>query len=102
MATTKGVRKMKVRSLKTYREKKMKIQSVNPYTEQVVQEFELMTPRELDAQVERSREAFKGWRDTPIVERTWRIKTLGEHLRAEKRKYAELIDRKSTRLNSSH
>src|SRR5574341_570517 len=93
MATTKGVRKMKVRSLKTYREKKMKIQSVNPYTEQVVQEFELMTPRELDAQVERSREAFKGWRDTPIVERTWRIKTLGEHLRAEKRKYAELMTR---------
>src|SRR5574341_236724 len=93
MATTKGVRKMKVRSLKTYREKKMKIQSVNPYTEQVVQEFELMTPRELDAQVERSREACKGWRDTPIVERTWRIKTLGEHLRAEKRKYAELMTR---------
>ena len=82
---------MKVRSLKTYREKKMKIQSINPYTEQVMREFELMTPRELDAQVAQSRRAFAAWRDTPVSERTRHIKALGDHLRAEKRKYAELM-----------
>jgi succinate-semialdehyde dehydrogenase/glutarate-semialdehyde dehydrogenase len=93
MANTKGVMKMKVRSLKTYRERRMKVQSINPYTEQVMQEFELMTGAELDRQVERSREAFKAWRGVPVIERAKHLKTLGDRLRAEKRKYAELITR---------
>jgi succinate-semialdehyde dehydrogenase/glutarate-semialdehyde dehydrogenase len=93
MANTKGVRKMKVRSLKTYRERRMTIRSINPYTEQVMQEFKLMTGAALDRQIERSREAFKAWRDVPIVERARRVKTLGDHLRLEKRKYAEHITR---------
>jgi succinate-semialdehyde dehydrogenase/glutarate-semialdehyde dehydrogenase len=93
MRHNKGVMKMKVRSLKTYRERRMKIQSINPYTEQVTQEFELMTGAELDRQVERSREAFKAWRGVPVIERAKHLKTLGDRLRAEKRKYAELITR---------
>ncbi len=84
---------MKVRSLKTYREKKMKIQSVNPYTELVMQEFELMTPGELDKQVERSREAFAAWRALPVSDRAGQIRTLGGHLRTQKRVYAELMTR---------
>ncbi len=93
MRHTKGVRRMKVRSLKTYRERRTKIQSINPYTEQVMQEFELMTGAELDRQVEISREAFKGWRGVPVAERAMHTKALGDHLRAEKRKYAEVITR---------
>ena len=84
---------MKVRSLKTYRDKSMKMQSINPYTEQVMQEFNLLSGAELERQIERSREAFNAWRGVPVVERARRVKTLGDHLRAEKRKYAELITR---------
>jgi succinate-semialdehyde dehydrogenase/glutarate-semialdehyde dehydrogenase len=88
-----GVKKMKVSSLKSFKEKKMKIQSVNPYTEEAMQEFLLMTEPEVDEQVEKSRVAFNRWRDLSVSERATYIKKLGEHLRAEKRKYAELMTR---------
>ncbi len=58
-----------------------------------MQEFELMTGAELEREVERSREVFQVWRDVPIIERANHLKTLSDHLRAEKRKYAELITR---------
>ncbi len=89
----KGVKVMKVSTLKTYREQRGKIQSINPYTEEVNREFNLMTNAELDRQVTRSREAFEAWRSTPIAGRAMRVKMLGDHLRAEKRKYAELMTR---------
>jgi acyl-CoA reductase-like NAD-dependent aldehyde dehydrogenase len=93
MERNKGVVKMKVRSLKTYRDRSMKIQSINPYTEQVMQEFDLMSRAELDRQLEKSREAFNAWKDISVDGRTRRVKMLGDHLRAEKRKYAELMTR---------
>jgi succinate-semialdehyde dehydrogenase/glutarate-semialdehyde dehydrogenase len=93
MRHNKGVRKMKVRSLKTYRERWTKIQSINPYTEEVMQEFTLMTEDEINRQIDKSRQAFNGWRDLAVSERAALVKRLGEHLRTEKRKYAELITR---------
>ncbi len=92
-SSKKGVAKMKVRSLKSYKEQKMKIQSINPYTEEVMKEFDLMTADEVNKQVDKSRLAFKAWRDVPIAERATYVKKLGDHLRAEKRKYAELMTR---------
>jgi len=88
-----GVKKMKVSSLKSYKEKATTIQSINPYTEEVMQEFTLMTRAELDEQIERSRAAFKRWRDIEVSERTVFIKKLADQLRTEKRRYAELITR---------
>ncbi len=86
-----GVKEMKVSSLKSYKEKRMTIRSINPYTEEVMQEFPLMTRAEINGQVARSREAFKRWRDIDVSERTVFIKKLAGQLRTEKRKYAELI-----------
>ena len=87
------VKKMKVSSLKSFKEKKMTIQSINPFTEEVMKEFKLMTEPEINEQVEHSRQAFNGWRNLSVSGRAIYIKKLGEHLRTEKRKYAELMTR---------
>ncbi len=91
--STQGVKKMKVSPLKSFKEKKMKIQSINPFTEEVMQEFTLLSEPEVHEQVEKSRHAFGLWKDMAVSERVTYIKKLGEHLRAEKRKYAELMTR---------
>jgi succinate-semialdehyde dehydrogenase / glutarate-semialdehyde dehydrogenase len=71
----------------------MKIVSMNPYTEEVMKEFELMTPDQVNRGIASSREAFLAWRDLSVGERAAHVKHLGEHLRAEKRRYAEIITR---------
>ncbi|HAM53556.1 MAG TPA: succinate-semialdehyde dehydrogenase [Nitrospiraceae bacterium] len=71
----------------------MVIQSVNPYTEEVLKTFELMTPDEVEREMSKSRRAFFAWREVPVSERATRVKKLGEHLRAEKRRYAETMTR---------
>jgi len=71
----------------------MKIPSLNPYTEEVMGEFALLTKAELDREVERSRQAFRAWRDVPVAVRAKHLQPLSAQLRAEKRKYAELITR---------
>lgn len=71
----------------------MKIQSINPYTEKVMKEFELITPDEADREIRKSREAFSAWRDLPVPERSLYLKRLGDHLRSEKRAYAETMTR---------
>ncbi len=92
-SSSQGVKKMKVSSLKSFKEKKMKIQSINPFTEEVMQEFTLMTKPEINEQVEKSRKAFNSWRNLSVSERAIMIKNLAAHLRAEKRKYAEFMTR---------
>jgi succinate-semialdehyde dehydrogenase/glutarate-semialdehyde dehydrogenase len=92
-SSARGVKKMKVSSLKTFKEKKGKIQSINPFTEEVMREYTLLSEPEIDAEVEKSRRAFNRWKELSVPERTTYIKKLGEHLRAEKRKYAELMTR---------
>ncbi len=89
-----GVKKMKVRSLKTYKAQRTpltRVQSINPYTEEVMREFPIMTPKEADAELARSRQAFSEWRTVPLAERARMIRKLGEVLRQEKRAYGELI-----------
>ncbi len=92
-SSVKGVKKMKVSLLKSYKEQRKSIQSINPYTEQLLMDIPLMTRSEIDAQIVQSREAFKSWSAKTVAERAALVKKLGEHLRAEKRKYAELITR---------
>jgi succinate-semialdehyde dehydrogenase/glutarate-semialdehyde dehydrogenase len=70
-----------------------KMQSINPYTEELIEEFPLMTKAELDRAVQASRTAFRAWRVVPVEERATSVKRMGDHLREEKRKYAELITR---------
>jgi succinate-semialdehyde dehydrogenase/glutarate-semialdehyde dehydrogenase len=89
----KGVKTMKTKAIKSGKTERSVIRSVNPYTEQVMNEFMTMSPAEVRAIMARSREAFAGWRDTPVIERLSPVKKLGEVLRQEKRNYAELITR---------
>lgn len=86
-----GVKKMKVTSLRSYREKRNTIQSINPYTEEVMREIPLLSGNELSRQVARSRDAFRSWSSLAVPERAALVRRLGERLRQEKRKYAELI-----------
>lgn len=92
-SSSKGVKSMKVASIKNYKEKKKSIPSINPYTEEVMAEIPLMTKGEIDGQIERSREAFQRWSTKSVSERVALVRNLAGHLRAEKRKYAELITR---------
>jgi len=71
----------------------MKIQSINPYTEELMKEFQLMTPNEVDREIGKSRLAFLAWREVPVSTRAAYVKKLGDHLRAEKRRYAETVTR---------
>jgi succinate-semialdehyde dehydrogenase/glutarate-semialdehyde dehydrogenase len=68
-----------------------KIQSVNPYTGEVMQEFRLMTQQEINREMALSRKAFSAWRSVPFAERSGYVRKLADHLRAEKRTYAELM-----------
>jgi len=88
----KGVKNMKTTTNKKSRttEKGM-IRSINPYTEEVMNEFMTMSPKEVQAIIARSRAVFAGWRATPITERLSHVTRLAEVLRAEKRGYAELM-----------
>ncbi|MGE5809844.1 MAG: NAD-dependent succinate-semialdehyde dehydrogenase [Nitrospirota bacterium] len=86
-----GVKKMKANTLKSVVKRPTKIQSINPYTEQVMQEFPLMSRQEVDWQLKASHDAFLTWRDTPVSERSNYLKKLAGVLRSEKRSYAELM-----------
>ena len=70
-----------------------KMQSINPYTEEIIEEFPVMTKVELDQAVETCRTAFRAWRDVPVEDRSACVKRMGIHLREEKQKYGELITR---------
>lgn len=84
---------MKAHAIRSYRKVPMKIQSINPYTEEVMMEYPLMQGEEIDAVLDASRRSFVSWRDVSVHERAAYVKRLGEHLRLERRGYAETITR---------
>jgi len=91
VSSRKGVRAMKVQSIRSFKPKIRKIQSLNPYTEQVMEEFKLLDRDEVDRQIQISRKVFSNWRDLPVSERAKYLSKLAEVLRSEKRTYAELM-----------
>src|SRR5208337_3800939 len=70
---------------------KKKIQSINPYTGEVMREFGLLTGQKINKEIALSRKTFSAWRAVPVSERSSYVKKLADHLRAEKRTYAELM-----------
>ncbi len=93
VSSKRGVKKMKVQSIASFKKKGMKIQSINPYTEEVMQEFDLMDRDEVNGHIAASRQAFSKWKDIPVADRVNYLRKLAGVLRAEKRAYAELITR---------
>ena len=69
----------------------MTYQTINPYTNEVVATFPDATKEEVDAAITAAHEAFLSWRDTPFTARTAFLAKAAELLRADKRKYAEIL-----------
>src|SRR5271169_3915723 len=56
-----------------------------------MQEFDLMTEKEINGAISLSRKTFSSWRAMPVAERANCVGRLAGRLRAEKRTYAELM-----------
>jgi succinate-semialdehyde dehydrogenase/glutarate-semialdehyde dehydrogenase len=69
----------------------MTYQTVNPYTNEVVATFPDATKEEVGAAIASAHEAFLAWRDTPFSTRTTMLAKAAGLLRAERRRYAELL-----------
>jgi succinate-semialdehyde dehydrogenase / glutarate-semialdehyde dehydrogenase len=72
---------------------RMKIISINPFTEDIIAEYRQMRPDEVDREVQKSRRSFSSWANLSVAERVAYIAKLADNLRADKRKYAEIITR---------
>ncbi len=90
-SSSKGVKTMKVSSMQSYKKQRQTIHTINPYTDAVLQEYPLLTKRESDMEIDEARRAFSLWSGHTPAERAASVRRLAEHLRAEKRKYAELM-----------
>jgi succinate-semialdehyde dehydrogenase/glutarate-semialdehyde dehydrogenase len=69
----------------------MTYQTINPYTNEVVATFPDATVEEVDAAIAAAHSAFLAWRETPFSTRTAVLAKAAELLRADKRRYAELL-----------
>jgi succinate-semialdehyde dehydrogenase/glutarate-semialdehyde dehydrogenase len=69
----------------------MTYQTINPYTNEVVATFPDATVEEIDAAIAAAHSAFLAWRETPFSTRTAVLAKAAELLRADKRRYAELL-----------
>jgi succinate-semialdehyde dehydrogenase/glutarate-semialdehyde dehydrogenase len=66
-------------------------QTINPYTNEVVATFPDATKHEVDDAISAAHKAFHVWRETPFEVRTAVLSKAAALLRADKRRYAELL-----------
>jgi len=97
-ATKKVVKKKKTVKAKSRSTKKRPaakapavMRSVNPYTEEMMNEFPVMSQAEVSSIASKARVAFNRWREVPVGQRTALLRSLAAVLRQEKRSYATLI-----------
>src|SRR5215207_10145501 len=69
----------------------MVMQSINPATEEVLESFEELSPREAEQALERADTAFRRWRTTSFEERATCMRAVGRVLREQKGRWAGLI-----------
>src|SRR5690606_39715710 len=77
------------------------IDIINPSTEETISQIPNGTKEDVDRAVNAAFEAQKSWELLPNIERGKIVRALGDKI-AEKRDIFIDLDRKSTRLNSSH
>jgi len=70
---------------------KMKIKSINPYTEEINEEYDLMSMEQVNEEFKSVRIAFTQWSRTDIHKRLKLIKKAAETLRKNTKKYAEIM-----------
>ncbi|MBH0054273.1 NAD-dependent succinate-semialdehyde dehydrogenase [Salinibacterium sp. SWN139] len=69
----------------------MAYQTINPYTNEVVATFPDATVQEVDEAITAAHQAFLSWRETPYSTRMEVLAKAAKLLRADKRRYAELL-----------
>ena len=69
----------------------MPIKAVNPTTGETIKEYEEMTPEEVKDAIEKSHQAFLGWRRTSFAERAKLMKKAARILRDKAEDYARLM-----------
>src|SRR6266404_4798463 len=67
------------------------IKSINPATNQLMKEFDTITPDELGVVVGKADEAFKSWKETSFAERASILNKAADLMMTRQRHYAELI-----------
>jgi len=73
----------------------MKIKSVNPYTEELNWAYDALSFGDCEDWIEKSMDAFPGWRSLSVEERTKYIAKTSEMLRQNRRIYAEIITKET-------
>jgi len=71
----------------------MRFSTINPATEEVLDEYEMMTSAQVKEAVERGRESFESWRLVPVSGRVGYLVKLAEVLRGNARRFGELISK---------
>jgi len=66
-------------------------QTINPYTNELVATFPDATEEEVDLAIAAAYDAFLSWRRTPFATRTQVLAKAADLLRADRRRYAELL-----------
>ncbi|WP_049399681.1 MULTISPECIES: NAD-dependent succinate-semialdehyde dehydrogenase [Stenotrophomonas] len=69
----------------------MTFATINPYTGETVQSFPAATPAQIDAAIGLAHEAFLIWREFSLDERIGVLRRAAALLRAEPRKFAEIL-----------
>lgn len=69
----------------------MALVSVNPATGKRLRTYRELTPRQVDALLDRATEAFTKWRRTSFATRARLLRAVGRELRKNRQDYAELI-----------
>jgi acyl-CoA reductase-like NAD-dependent aldehyde dehydrogenase len=67
------------------------IYSINPTTEEVLAEFALFSPQQIDQALTDARQAFLAWRERSFDERARLMRRAAHNLRQNKQRYARLI-----------
>jgi succinate-semialdehyde dehydrogenase/glutarate-semialdehyde dehydrogenase len=69
----------------------MTYQTINPYNNELVATFPDATKQEVDTAIGAAHSAFLAWREAPFSQRTAALAKAAGLLRAEKRRYAEIL-----------
>ncbi|GAB3267876.1 NAD-dependent succinate-semialdehyde dehydrogenase [Larkinella harenae] len=69
----------------------MKFTSINPYTQKKVQSYPALSQHALAKKLQQADRAFQDWSAISLEERSTYIQNVANHLRAEKKHYAELM-----------
>jgi succinate-semialdehyde dehydrogenase/glutarate-semialdehyde dehydrogenase len=71
----------------------MALESVNPATGELIERFEELPDRDLDARLQAAARAFTAWRRTSFAERAALMRRAAGGLRADVRRFAEVMTR---------